>query len=832
MPQTPEQVQNLLRDIEAIYRRVGETNPFRNFDASAFNDVNDAISVLEQGLITGRRRLNDLINDAGELVSSFRAIVSEVTSGNVALKTTTKSFNGLTSIAAKLQADQAGINVLRKTELQSLQKQFEQEQLNLQTNKESLELRAQELAQRRTTQGLTAAEERELLKVQSAHQATVSLMHDQDSVMAELNNKLQERLIYEEKIEKAMGLGGAAVTATSTALNKLGLGGLAEKLGLGEVDKKMREMSETMAANGENTDTFASKMKVLKGGIKEAGENLVKNLKDPIAITALLTKEFIDALIQGDKETGELAKNFNLTYRGASNVRKELAVIAATSADVNVSTKALQESMVAVGRMLGSNAKLNEKDLVTFTKIREQSGITNENLASMQRFSLVTGGTLEDNTGEFLAQAQITAQNNGVVLNTKQLLEETANVSDAIKLSAGGTAAGFAKAAAQVKSLGMSLEKVDSISSSLLEFESSITAELEAELLLGKDLTLEKARQAALNGDLATVAEEISKQIGTAADFTGKNRIQQEALAKAVGMSRDELAKTLVEREALAGLSEEEAKAGKATFDNLVARYGVEKAQQMLKEEGLETLMNQQSIQERFNKSVEKLRDNLIAVAQPILDILSPLMDLVNFVLPAINLLLSPILEGFRVLGVAIDYIGSAWNWFVDKLEPIMPVLKGIGIAILAIISPLIMAAAAAAFMALAGIPIVGPVLAAAAALGTISFLTSKLTGIKIQDGEIAPDGGLVVSGKKGTYQLDREDRVVAMTDKGEKLQNQKSTEGGREMAMPSLDLSPMITELRAVKAVLQQILAKEGEVFIDSTKVGIALAVGTSKLK
>ena len=38
--------------------------------------------------------------------------------------------------------------------------------------------------------------------------------------------------------------------------------------------------------------------------------------------------------------------------------------------------------------------------------------------------------------------------------------------------------------------------------------------------------------------------------------------------------------------------------------------------------------------------------------------------------------------------------------------------------------------------------------------------------------------------------------------------------------------------ELKEIKAVLQQILAKEGEVFIDSTKVGIALAVGTSKLK
>ena len=111
---------------------------------------------------------------------------------------------------------------------------------------------------------------------------------------------------------------------------------------------------------------------------------------------------------------------------------------------------------------------------------------------------------------------------------------------------------------------------------------------------------------------------------------------------------------------------------------------------------------------------------------------------------------MTPISEGFRVMGVMVDYIGSAWNWFVDKLEPIMPVLKGIGIAILAILSPLIAAAGIAAFMAMAGIPVIGPVLATAAALGAVSFLTSKMTGIKIQDGMIAPDGGLMVSGKKG----------------------------------------------------------------------------------
>lgn len=820
MATDPNEVQRLLREIEAIYRRIGDTNPFKNFNASAFNDVNDAIRVLEQGLVTGKKRLQDLISDAGELVSSFKAIVSEVKSGNVALTSTTKSFNGLTSIASKLQSDQAGINTLRKKELESLQKQFEQEKLNLETNREALGQRAQELAQKQRTQGLTVAERRELLKVQSAHRATVSLMHDQDSAMAELNRKIKERLEQEEKIEQALGLGGAAINATKTALDKLGLGGLADKLGLDAVNKRMREMAESAAANGEETSKFSTKMKILKGGIKEAGKNLVEGLKDPLAITALLAKEFVGALINGDKATGELAKNFNMSYSAASNLRKDLGATAALSNDVNVNVAGLQESMTAVGRTLGSNVKLNQQDLVTFTKLREQAGMTNEELASMQRLTLATGGTLEDNTGEFLAQAQITAQNNGVVLNTKQLMQETANVSDAIRLSLGGSAGELAKAAAQAKALGMTLDQVDKISESLLNFESSIASELEAELLTGKDLTLEKARQAALNGDLATVGEEISKQLGSAAEFTKMNRIQQEALAKSVGMNREELAKTLVEREALVGLSGKEAEAGKATFDALVKQYGVEQAQKKIKEEGLENLMAQQSISERFTKSIEKLRDLFMGLAQPILDIVSPLIDLVTTILPAVNFLLSPLVEGFSLIGKGV-------NMLVQGLKDAQPLAIGLSAVLAVMARRQIAAAISGIFASLAQIPFgAGLLLAGAAVAGLISLIGKSTSSI--EDGMISPDGGLVVSGKKGTYKLDKNDTVVAGTGLGESIQ---PGQGQGAVGIPSIDMSPVVAELQAVKAVLNQILSKEGSVYIDSTKAGTAFAIGTAKL-
>ena len=112
----------------------------------------------------------------------------------------------------------------------------------------------------------------------------------------------------------------------------------------------------------------------------------------------------------------------------------------------------------------------------------------------------------------------------------------------------------IASANIAARALGTSLEKVEAISSSLLNFEQSISNELEAELMIGKELNLEVAREAALRGDVGKVAEEVAKQVGTSAEFGAMNVLQQEALAKAVGMTREDLAKTLIDKENLVKL--------------------------------------------------------------------------------------------------------------------------------------------------------------------------------------------------------------------------------------------------------------------------------------
>ena len=183
-------------------------------------------------------------------------------------------------------------------------------------------------------------------------------------------------------------------------------------------------------------------------------------------------------------------------------------------------------------------------------------------------------------------------------------MEDISKISTATALTLGNNPKKLAEAAFNARALGMNLEQVEKISQSLLDFESSIDAELEAELLTGKEINLEKARTAALNGDISTVASEIAKQTGDAAAFGKMNVLQQEALAKSVGMGREELAKTLQDQAVLNKLKGVEGENAKEKFNNLVKEVGLEEAKKRLGDEELANQIASQSTQEKLAPSV------------------------------------------------------------------------------------------------------------------------------------------------------------------------------------------------------------------------------------
>ena len=270
-----------------------------------------------------------------------------------------------------------------------------------------------------------------------------------------------------------------------------------KQLGL---EKQLNGLTGTAAANKlKGMSSMKKGMLALRAGF---------NVLGPIISTALgpiyIVVEMLKALVASDKAAGDLAKGMNMTYANAARTRAELTQMAHSQLDINnlsagnaVTTEGLQETLMSINKTLGTSTMLSEDMLVQFTQMRKMAGFTNEELMGIAAISLSTGKDMESITGEFMAQATISASQNGVLLNEKDLLKDIGKVSAATTLSFGKNPGLIADAVATAKSLGMELGKVDAIANSLLDFESSISNELQAELLLGKDINLEKARQAA-----------------------------------------------------------------------------------------------------------------------------------------------------------------------------------------------------------------------------------------------------------------------------------------------------------------------------------------------
>ena len=98
-------------------------------------------------------------------------------------------------------------------------------------------------------------------------------------------------------------------------------------------------------------------------------------------------------------------------------------------------------------------------------------------------------------------------------------------------------------AAAQARRLGVNLATTAKIASSLLDFESSIEREMRASLLIGRQLNYNRARQLALEGNIAGAAADVVSQLGGQAGFARLNVIQRRALAESIGVSVEELSR-------------------------------------------------------------------------------------------------------------------------------------------------------------------------------------------------------------------------------------------------------------------------------------------------
>ena len=435
----------------------------------------------------------------------------------------------------------------------------------------------------------------------------LQLYADQYKTLADQEDQVKEIRRQAGELRKITGGMFGIAEGADGVLKKLGGGKFSEALGLNDAISKSKEYAKSLFDANDGVAKAGDKFKVMGNLVGNLGKNLLKALGPLTLIT-----EFVKGIMQADKETTELQKSMALTKGEAVGFRMGLTEAANQSGNINITATKLLKSFSELNKQFGFITNFATDTLVTMTKLTGVVGVSSESAGNLAAASEVTGTSFESNYKDVLATSYELQRQSGVQMDLRDILEQTGKVTGTVRANLGANPAQIAKAITQAKLFGASLEQVANAGKSMLDFESSITAELEAELLLGRDINLERARAAALAGDQVTLAQELQKEAGNFSDFTKMNVIQQEALANAMGMQSDQLADILFQQE-VQGKSAKELRA--------------------LGKEDLADRLEAQDLQTKFNATVEKLQGIFADVGTaitPILQILGSALSIVG----------------------------------------------------------------------------------------------------------------------------------------------------------------------------------------------------------
>ena len=406
-------------------------------------------------------------------------------------------------------------------------------------------------------------------------------------------------------------------------------------------------------------------LSALSGPFKEAEEaartTFVKTESSFKSFTAGFSKfankfakaTFIKGFLDISSNSSNLAKQLNISTVEALQLERSFRNQALQTGKMNLTTKQLLESNKELNNALGTAEVFSANTLTNFTILTKRFGQTTETAAKLAKLAAVTGQDYTAQTKSILGQVEVSNALTGVNVDNKKVLEDIGGMNTATLLTLRNQGVQLGKAAADVRRLGLNFQLLESSAQNLLNFESSISNELEAELLTGRELTLERARIAALTGDSVTLAAELARNFGSAEQFTSQNVLAQEAQAKALGMTRDQLANVLLEREALTQMGVRDNDQAKEKISTLIKEKGYQAAIAEYGDNQYARQLANQSIQEKMADTITRFQSIIVSLVD------GPLGGLLTLLEKSLNVI-NLIGTGFGKLEGAGDYIYGA----------------------------------------------------------------------------------------------------------------------------------------------------------------------------
>ena len=411
--------------------------------------------------------------------------------------------------------------------------------------------------------------------------STIKISQVGASISGNLNLDLQTQTAALSRIED-MSDGFSTISTKSAELASLSAEDFEKrKLIEDKIGREIDKIKEKRDWLVQNAQLGADEIKILDDSI--ANKETELTLAKEIASQSKIQKEIQEEL----KENAEgIHKAFSKAYyavkflfsglRGAASVTLFVAgEIADEFGKIN------KELGVGMGQMKGFKTQIGLATLLlgegageAVKELGKELGDTNHvsNRLAENAAMLAANYGLGGEQAAFMATAfgELQGQSEKTGLNTQQyvkdlslangvapaqVMKDIAENTEFMAIYSKDGGKNIGEAAVAAAKLGIGLQTASKMADHLLDYQNSVTDEMEASVLLGRDINLSKARELAYNGDIAGSLKEGLEAVGGIAAYNEMDPYQRQATAKALGVSNAELQKMVSHQESLEGMN-------------------------------------------------------------------------------------------------------------------------------------------------------------------------------------------------------------------------------------------------------------------------------------
>jgi hypothetical protein len=459
---------------------------------------------------------------------------------------------------------------------------------------------------------------------------------------------------------------------------------------------KGRFMTQFKTGFTQATNKGASMFEAFSGGLSRglsSASNMVMGLLGPqglmilsvvavVAAVALIGYAFYKAFevgLERFKEIDAAAKSFReetgLLNSQTRDLQGNIQSVSNQFAGLGVSADDTAKAAAAFANELKPTEQISKATLGSMVTLNKNFGVGVDEAAQLNKVFQNIGGLTQEQSQYLIGQTAEMAKMAGVA--PSKVIQDMADSSEYAYKYFQGSPKELAKAAVQAAKLGTSIAQAGKVADGLLDFESSITAELEASALLGTNLNLGQARYLAANGKILESQQAVLDEVAGLGDLTKLNTFEQEALAKATNMPIEDLLNQQRIREQFGKLNEKDLAAAMSLMESGRDISQLSKNDLDLQTKRLASQQEMQSVMEKFDNTTSGLKTAFADMFEPIAAFVMPVLSDLYTILSAV------LLPVFKLIGFVFKLVFKPLKAVYDIISAIVMPLVAIGSAII-----------------------------------------------------------------------------------------------------------------------------------------------------